>query len=53
MVAQKSPGVTGCAGFRQDDGQTFEKIVTVAGIQKYLSTLYPADHDVMQYAGSI
>jgi two-component sensor histidine kinase len=48
MVLKQSPGITRRLRFREKDCQPLRKVFVILRAQKYLSTLYPADHDVVQ-----
>ncbi len=49
----KHPCVTVRFSLRQEFRQSIKEILAISIVEKYLSALYPPDHDMMQNAGRV
>ena len=50
-VCNEHPSITGRPGLRQEICRALKKIFAILIFSKYLSTLYPPDHEAMQNTG--
>jgi hypothetical protein len=53
MIGDEYPCIAGCLGLGQEFCESLKEIFPILVVSEYLTTLYPPDHDVMQYTGSI
>lgn len=50
VVRHEGPGVAGCPGPGQKEGEPVDEVLPVPGIPEYVPSLYAADHDMMECA---
>jgi hypothetical protein len=53
MILDEYPCVTGCFSLGQEFCQALKEILSIPIVYKYLSTLYPPNHDMVQNTGSV
>jgi len=53
VIRKQYPPITGRFGFSKQLSQAIQKVLPILLVSKYLSTLYPPDHNVMKNTGSV
>jgi hypothetical protein len=53
MIREEYPPITARLGFMKQLSQTIKEVLPILVVSKYLSTLYPPDHDMVHNTRSL